>query len=439
MKKYINRLIPLFICVFLPLTLIGGGVSGRSPEEIDRQIKEAETKAEQLAQSNKKLEEEINRYKGDVNDLSYLKSLVEQEIGGVKDRMNTLSALIDLKKEAVDAKQTDIETLIKKISDAEADIKIRNAKIEILQAENEQNKGEFGQIVKNEYMSGKYGYIDVLMKSGDFFDLVVRSEVMKKAGERHMQFMEDLLNSVKEQEEEILNLERLQIQLDKDKITCENEKVELEVQLQELNARMADLDAEMLTEQSKLYGYAKDITDLQGSINSMYHQWNATNEQIEELENLTNQLIKEKQDLNRADYSGDGFRWPLESKFKMITCVFGYDSWRGGMHYGIDIGNSGINGSNVYAAQSGTVIYVATGYGGGYGNHIIIDHGGGVSTLYAHMQNGSLRFSAGSEVSKGDVLGLVGSTGYSTGPHLHFGVYVDGTAVNPQNYSYSDY
>ncbi|MCL2108901.1 MAG: M23 family metallopeptidase [Oscillospiraceae bacterium] len=102
------------------------------------------------------------------------------------------------------------------------------------------------------------------------------------------------------------------------------------------------------------------------------------------------------------------------------------------MHHGIDVGNSGINGANIYAVQSGTVI-IAT-WSGGYGNYIVIDHGGGVSTLYAHMQTGSMRFSAGDTVVQGDVIGLVGSTGWSTGPHLHFEVRENGSAVNPWGY-----
>ena len=114
------------------------------------------------------------------------------------------------------------------------------------------------------------------------------------------------------------------------------------------------------------------------------------------------------------------------------------------MHYGIDIAGGGIGGTSIYAAQSGRVIKVSNtcthnfsknyrdGCGGGYGNYIIIDHGGGMSTLYAHC--GSVNVSNGQFVNKGDVIGTVGSTGWSTGYHLHFEVRKNGKAVNPFDY-----
>ena len=120
----------------------------------------------------------------------------------------------------------------------------------------------------------------------------------------------------------------------------------------------------------------------------------------------------------------------------MITTYFGYDSWRGGNHYGIDVGNAGIGGKNIYAAQGGTVItaYGDGGWHGGFGNYIIIDHGGGLSTVYAHCS--AVTVTVGQQVNKGDVIGYVGTTGWSTGNHLHFETRVNGTAVNPFSYSY---
>ena len=110
--------------------------------------------------------------------------------------------------------------------------------------------------------------------------------------------------------------------------------------------------------------------------------------------------------------------------------------WRDDNHYGIDVGNYGINGHNIYAAQSGTIItaYNDGGRHGGYGNYIIIDHGGGVSTLYAHCS--SVVVAVGQKVNKGEIIGYVGSTGWSTGPHLHFEVRQNGVATDPLGYSY---
>ncbi|MBQ6708282.1 MAG: M23 family metallopeptidase, partial [Clostridia bacterium] len=107
-----------------------------------------------------------------------------------------------------------------------------------------------------------------------------------------------------------------------------------------------------------------------------------------------------------------------------------YGTYR--MHTGIDISGGGINGQRIVASKAGTVTYANWGYGGGYGNYVIVDHGGGYSTLYAHCS--SLAVSSGQYVKQGQTIAYVGSTGASTGPHLHFEVRINGNHTNPLNY-----
>jgi murein DD-endopeptidase MepM/ murein hydrolase activator NlpD len=121
--------------------------------------------------------------------------------------------------------------------------------------------------------------------------------------------------------------------------------------------------------------------------------------------------------------SSSGFIWPVNAP---ITSSFG---WRWGrMHEGIDLGAG--YGSPIHAAASGTIIYC--GWEGGYGNLVVIDHGGGIATAYGHQS--SIAVSCGQQVSQGQVIGYIGSTGHSTGPHLHFEVRVNGNAVDPLGY-----
>ncbi|MCQ2462389.1 MAG: M23 family metallopeptidase [Clostridia bacterium] len=133
--------------------------------------------------------------------------------------------------------------------------------------------------------------------------------------------------------------------------------------------------------------------------------------------------------------SSSGLSWPTVSAY-YISSYYGYRTLNGyyKFHGGVDIIRSGGDsaGLSVIAAGSGTV--VECGWNGSYGNTIVIDHGGGIRTRYAHMQNGSLAVSYGSYVSKGQHIGCIGSTGNSTGPHLHFEVIVNGERMNPLNY-----
>lgn len=122
--------------------------------------------------------------------------------------------------------------------------------------------------------------------------------------------------------------------------------------------------------------------------------------------------------------AGVGYLWP--TSVRRITQYFG---WR---HDGVDI--AGPAGSPLYAAKAGTVIKSQCGWNGGYGCYIIIDHGGGVHTLYGHALNGQLYVSVGEQVVQGQTIAAMGSTGRSTGPHVHFEVRVNGRKQNPLSY-----
>ena len=122
------------------------------------------------------------------------------------------------------------------------------------------------------------------------------------------------------------------------------------------------------------------------------------------------------------------FIWPVPFT-KKITSPYG--NREGGFHKGIDIACAGVLGTNIIASEGGKVIVAS--YGStGYGNHVIIDHGNGKQTVYGHCQK--LFVKNGQKVSQGEVIGTVGSTGDSTGPHLHFEIRINGQAKNPQQY-----
>ncbi len=143
-------------------------------------------------------------------------------------------------------------------------------------------------------------------------------------------------------------------------------------------------------------------------------------------------------------YNGGSMLWPVPGHY-IITDYYGTRTWDGsGFHYGLDIGGGNIAGSSIVAAESGTVIlainycthnyakWSSCGCGGGFGNYVVIDHGGTYATLYGHCEK--LEVKVGDYVTKGQTIGYVGTTGYSTGYHLHFEVRKDGERVNPLEY-----
>lgn len=134
---------------------------------------------------------------------------------------------------------------------------------------------------------------------------------------------------------------------------------------------------------------------------------------------------------NTSNGASGGFVWPCPSSYTITSEFGGRESPTAGAssnHMGIDIGAP--SGSSIVAAASGTVVTAQ--YSTSAGNYVIISHGNGISTVYMHAS--ALYVSAGQTVSAGESIAAVGSTGYSTGPHLHFGVTVNGAYVNPHNY-----
>ncbi|MCL2087189.1 MAG: peptidoglycan DD-metalloendopeptidase family protein [Oscillospiraceae bacterium] len=401
-------------------------------EELYRQIEAAQKRqAERSAL--------INSHRNDMGRQQELQTLVQEQVDEIEAKVENQSKLIEAKQREIEYKIMGLEELQEKIDNRRIEINNKQRIIAQKEKENEENLRQFGEIVKVLYMTENLDPVAQIMGSSDFYDILVRADMLDNIGKKNMEFMDNLLAEIASQEEMILQLENSISLLEGDMERAEEEKAQLEADRAALYNEHAKLEQQMNAEYNELYSIIRQIGFTRDQINMRIMENAEDAELQEEANRMVAELIRQKQRANEGQqsFSSSEFVWPLPSQFKMITCAFGYDAWRGGMHYGIDIGNSGINGANIYAVQSGTVITAAYGWNGGYGNYVIIDHGDGVSSLYAHGQAGSIAVSSGQSVDRGQVIMNVGSTGWSTGPHLHFEVRVNGVAVNPMNYGYS--
>lgn len=206
-------------------------------------------------------------------------------------------------------------------------------------------------------------------------------------------------------------------------------KVAIQQHNQELLAKKAELNAARKSRRTKLTELAATKTTLDAKYAKLAedidHLDAREGDLSAEADKLRDEIIaaQAQRSVSSLGESGAGFIWPLNGP---ITS--GYGSRWGRMHTGIDI--DGYTGQPIVASKAGKVILSS--YYSGYGNTVIIDHGGGISTLYAHMSG--FNTSSGSSVGQGQVIGYVGCTGSCTGDHLHFEVRVNGSPVDPMQY-----
>jgi murein DD-endopeptidase MepM/ murein hydrolase activator NlpD len=264
----------------------------------------------------------------------------------------------------------------------------------------------------------------VLLTCKDVSSMLTRAQMVKSVSQQDNAILDDLMKKMEEIEKEKKKLEEKRTELTNDKKQLESNKKELQSSIDEINKSKSELDSEV----AECNSIMKELS----SQSSEYMELIETNQaQLEQVESEIRAAIASASrgsgSISGSTGGGSGqLGYPTDSR----SISAGYPNYSsGGYHGGIDFPVR--TGSNVYAAASGTVILVKY-LNYSYGRYIIIDHGDGLSTLYAH--NSSISVSVGDKVSRGQVIAHSGSTGNSTGPHCHFEVRVNGSRVNPNNY-----
>ena len=398
-----------------------------STEELEAKIKEIEAE-------NARIEAEMAEISGDIADNKEYQQLYYEKLTATKAQLDYYNNLIYYKEEEISEKESAIASLDAEIQSTEADIVQKQTDIAKLQAQNDENLKKFGEMIRAMYISGDVDFASVMSQSKDFYDMLVRTKMLANISEQNVEFMNELNASIDTLNVKITELEQEKVTLEDKKVVLSDEKAKLVSQKEVLDSSRADEQQLNAAYAADYNTYSSIVSDLQGQQEDLGNERNANQAEVDAYEEQIKELIRQQQEGSDQEYDDGEWMWPVERQFHYITTYFGYDAWRGGNHSGIDIGNAGINGTNIYASKSGTVIVAKTSYtpGYSYGKYVVIDHGDGYSTLYGHCSD--IFVTVGQQVSQGDTVASVGSTGWSTGPHLHFEVRLDGTAQDPFNY-----
>ena len=332
----------------------------------------------------------------------------QQELNESRAKEKSLGDQVNSLEQQINSKQSDIDELEASISEAQA--KLETLEEELAAAEekvNTQNENLNARL-RNMYKNGSVGFIDVLMDSGSFSEFLNNLSLGEKVYTSDQDVLEELQKAYDEIDAKKKEIETLQAELSESKATMEEEK--------------SSLEADKASVEKKKSEIAADSAETQRELDKLEADAQA----------LTSSIRDSGSSSSSSKYNGGIMAWPVPSCHTVSSGYGGRIHPTTGkykFHGGLDI--PGSYGSAIVAANSGKVIWAGN-RGDSYGNYVIIDHGGGVSTLYGHSSK--VLVSTGQSVSRGQRIANVGSTGRSTGPHCHFEVRINGSRVNPTPY-----
>ena len=363
---------------------------------------DASTKSLQEAQDEKaQLEKALKEAQGTIEDLKESKGDIESKVTELNQQLIDISARITDLENQLTAKSEDIQ----ETKDELAGAKEREA----------QQYADMKVRIQFMYENGQTSYLEALLSSRNISEFLNSADYIAQIQSYDRQKLTEYQDTV----ESIVNLEA----------QLEQEYTDLEALKSTVESNKATVAAMMRQKESELADISGDIEDAQSDADYYAAEIQAQEELIAAIKRA--EAEKAAAGVEEHPYTGGAFRWPCPSSTR-VTSDYGTRvspmSGASSNHKGIDIGASA--GADIIAAADGTV--TAASYSSAAGNYVMIDHGGGLYTVYMHAS--SLLVSPGQTVSAGDVIAKVGSTGISTGSHLHFGVSLNGSYVSPWSY-----
>ena len=430
------------------------------------------------AKSSKEIKEEINALKGDQSaiwaELDALRGEQDanwESIEEMVEHKNNIDQQIGLLYTEIENINTQIRSYSELIAANQDELDVAEAKLAEL---NEKNKERI-QAMEEE---GEISYWSVIFKAKSFTDLIDRLNMMAEIHEADQRRMSELSEAAAAVAEARTSLAAEKTALEESRVALKESQAELDVKRAEADELLAELnedkraldamEADWEAEEAKLSAeiaaaeveYTKA---LKAEEEARRKEEERKRKEEEERKRKEEEEKKKQEEANKKPGNGgsnnggsgnsgsdngggnsgggnsgggsgfvSGESWRRPCSWIKLTSPYGYRThpttgqWK--FHNGVDLANN--QGTPIYAARSGKVT-VAT-YGGTYGYYVTINHGDGYSSLYAHMTHYTV--SKGQTVKKGDIIGYMGSTGRSTGPHLHFSIFLNGSSVNPMNY-----
>ena len=364
------------------------------------------------------------------NDIDKQIQETSSEIAGVKSQMTDALNQINNYNAQIGTYEDEIGTLETQVSTLQSQIIEKEANIQEQQKKYEEQKDLLEKRLVAMYESGTTSYLDMLLSSNSLSDFISKYYVIEQLTEYDNDLLDGIEITKKQIETEKAALENARNEVQSSKTQAENKRNSLSVLVNEKNTLVGNLSAEEKELQQRLEEFEQDKKEIQRQLAEIARQ-----EEEERRKAAEAAAKKAGKPVSDADVSftpnTSGFICPLSGKSKR-NITTGMNGYRG--HTGVDFACP--EGTPILAAKSGRVIKseakIRNGKYYSYGNYVTITHGDGTMTLYAHMSRRAV--STNEQVSQGQVIGYVGSTGNSTGNHLHFEIFVSGKRVNPSQY-----
>ena len=392
--KIFRRLIGLALAGALLLPLAGPGVVTESSAVTQAEIDALKGDANALASQKKDLQNQLKAVQADKNEAMARKELLERQINVIQEEIDNISRQIAMYDQLIAEKEEELA---------------------LAQAEEEAQFALFCRRMRAMEEQGEISYWSILFSSSDFSELLDNYMMIEEIIEYDNQVIDDLVELQEKTAADKAELEQAQTEQEKAKaqqVAARNEVKAQEAEVDKIIDQIKDQEDELKAMEAEL---TKAANALDAQIKAKEREYAA-------------QIVNVP--------SESGFLWPLAANLNTLSSLYGGRkdpiNGRSSNHTGIDI--PAARGTPIYAAKSGVVTTSVYGSGSywSYGNFVLISHKDGTSTLYAHMSSRNVK--EGQTVRQGDVVGYVGTTGRSTGNHLHFEVRVNGKRTDPLNY-----